>query len=298
MRKLVNLLLCLIILISMTGCSKKTYEVSFGTNLPTYVSDVKYREMAETDFKHKDNLTKYYLYSDGTKLLMYRWANDGKSLLEVTENDIKENYPNENYDFAEIKGWEDYDDGYRFGYYMSYEPQGYDQIYYLQHYFFLDGDFVVEAEFWLPATRMKLPVDGWTIDLPTGYRDGTLIKTEISDDAVAKYIPSLDEEYPNINIYQWEDVYDSLEEYAEDELAELYDLDTYEIFDFEDINGNKHTFLKSIYDEDDDGTMETNYDYTIDIGDDYIEFDFFVLLEDEYIRYSIPTIASSIAYNK
>ena len=308
MKKILSLVLVCILLITISGCESSgnggSYVVSFGDGLPSYKSDVKYKEVEVTEEDKKYLITNIYVYDDGMKLVLYRWENNGHSLEEIMKSEIKEYYPDSyNLVYTESDEWETKGDSH-YGYFMSYAPKGlnpafdFDRTYYIQNYFFEAGDEMVEAQFWIPATTMNLPIDGWTIDLPLGYENGALIKTEISDDAIAKYIPSIDTEYPNINIYKWENVYDSLEDYAKNELSVQYDMNSYKVYDYTDINGNSHNILLSVYDEDDDGVMETNYDYTFNIGSDYIEFDFFVEKEDDYIRYAIPAIAASIAYNK
>ena len=229
---------------------------------------------------------------------MYRWKNDDSSLEEIMEKEINTYYPDvRDLPYTVLDNWEEDGDSH-YGYFMSYVPTGYDQPYYLQNFFFESGKDIVEAQFWLPAVRMNLPINGWTIDLPIGYENGGLRKDEITDDALTKFITSYDTEYPELNIYRWEDVYDSLEDYVLNELGILYDLESYEIYEYEDIYGNTHNILLSVYDEEDEGVMETNYDYTFDIGNDYMEFDYFVEQEDDYVRFAIPALASSIAYGK
>lgn len=302
MNKILNIIIITVLLVISTGCNTSNsldqYEVSFGAGLPSYKSNIKFIEVDVSEEQKKEYATNIYVYDDGMKLVLYRWENDGHSIAEIMNSEINKYYPSSfNLSGTELDTWETKGDSH-YGYFMSYVPTGYDRLYYIQNYFFEDKNDIVEVQFWLPAIRMKLPIEGWTIDLPLGYEDGTLIKTEISDDAIAKYTSSNDEEYPSINIYKWENVYNSLEDYAKNELSVRYDMNSYKEYNYLDINGNNHNVLLSIYDENDEGVMETNYDYTFNIGSEYIEFDFFVEKEDEYVRYAIPALAASIAYNK
>lgn len=299
MKKTLTILLVCILSITITACASNNsgnYEVSLGDGLPTYSSDIRYKEDEVSEEQAKNFITNIYTYDDKSKLVLYRWRNDGSSLEEIAKNEIEKYYPSEyKLTYTVLDEWE-LDGDSHYSYYMSYIPTGYNQPYYLQNFFFESGNDIIKAEFWLPAIRMNLPIKGWTIDLPVGYENGGLLKDEITDDALTKFITSYDTEYPELNIYRWEDVYDSLEDYATNELSTLYDMTSYDIYKYEDINGNKHDVLLSIYDEDDEGVMETNYDYTFDIGDDYMEFDFFVEQEDDYVRFAIPALAASIAY--
>lgn len=270
------------------------YTISFGEGLPSYSSNVRYKEIEVNDeYKELYSMTNLYSYSDESILAIYRWKNDGKTLSEIMQTELDTYYPNSDYEYTELDNWKA-DGDYHFGYFMTYVPDEYEIPYYLQNFFFLDGDEAVEAQFFLPALRMELPINNWTIDLPLGYEDGSLIKTELSDDAIAKYVPIFEEEYPDINVYEWPDTYGSYKVFADDELSVRYNMIDYKIFDRKDQNGNVTNVLYSIYDENDEGTMETNYDLTIDVGDNYVSIDFFVLKDDQYIRYAIPAILSSI----
>lgn len=301
MKKTISIILISLILLITTGCDSQggnvTYSISFGNGLPTYKSSVKFKEVELTDELINNNATNMYVFDDSSKLTLYRLENSDSSIEEIMKKEIA-NYPSDyELEYTELDEWDVKGDSH-YGYYMSYEPTGYDRPYYFQNFFFKSGNDIIKAQFWLPAIRMNLPISGWTIDLPLGYEDGSLIKTEITDDAVAKYIPSLDTEYPELNIYKWENVYSSLKDYAENELSDLYDMNNYEIRSYTDINGNNHNILLSIYDEDDEGRMETNFDYTFDLDSEYIEFDFFVDQNDDYVRFAIPALAASIASNK
>lgn len=302
MKKIASIILSTLILLMITGCTspkdKNKYVVSFGDNLPSYKSDVKFKEIEVSDELAKEYMIKAYVFDDSSKLAIYRWENNGASIEDIMKSEIDKYYPkNYNLTYTMVNEWETKDDFY-YGYFMSYAPTGYDRPYYLQNYFFEDGNDIVEAQFWIPAIRMTLPIAGWTIDLPLGYEDGALIKTEITDDAIAKYVTSIDTEFPELNIYKWENVYASLDDYAKSELSVRYKMKESRVYKYTDINGNNQEVLFSIYDEEDEGTMETNYDYTFNIGSDYIEFDFFVLSDDDYVRYAIPALAASIAKNK
>lgn len=301
MKKTLCVMLTVIMLFLMVGCKDQSgggnYKVSLGEGLPTYSSDVKYKEIEVTEELAKQHATNTYVYDDSTKLILYRWQNDGSSIEDIMKKEIAKYPADQRLKYTEVDEWETKGDSH-YGYYMSYEPVGYDRPYFFQNYFFESGSDIVKAQFWLPALRMNLPINGWTIDLPLGYEDGSLIKTEISDDAVAKYTSSVNTEYPDLNIYKWDNTYSSLEDYAKSELSSLYDMQSYEVHSYKDINGNTHNILVSIYDEDDEGALETNYDYTFDLDSEYIEFDFFVEKGDNYVCYAIPALAASIAYNK
>lgn len=275
------------------GCSEKEFVLDLGEKLPKYVSDVQYIEDIFDDGIKPYEPIKGYLYDDGTRLAVYEWDRQGKDYEEIIEDEIEEFFPNQKLEYTVLDNWEEPGD-FTYGYFMSYLPTGYDDPYYLQNYYFIDDNKVTQLQFWLPATRMDLPGTDYTIDLPLGYDNGTLDKAELEDDAIAKFVPRFDEEYPELNVYCWEKVYDTYEEFAEEELSSLYDMRFYQVYDYVDIYGNDQNVLLSIYDEDDEGTLETNYDITIDMGEENIAFDFFVLIEDEYIRYATPAIVSSI----
>ncbi len=297
MKKYFTLLICLFLCLNLTGCSKKEYVVSLGDGLPSYSSTTRF---VEAEFETANDKQKYvtnaYLYDDGNMLVLYRFHNDGKTLEQIMEDEIKNYFDNGNYEISIQDNWE-VDNDFHYGYFMAYHPNDYDEPYYTQNYYFLDGQDVVQAQFWLISIHMPLAAEGWTIDLPIGYDNGTLIKSEITDDAIAKFIPRDSEEYPSLNIYMWDSEYDNYVDFAEEELSEQYEMRTYNIHNFVDRFGNKQNVLVSIYDEDDEGELETNYDITINCGEYFLSFDFFVDIDDDYIKYACPAIASSIAFN-
>lgn len=300
MKKLITTFTIIFLSLTLFSCKAddelaEIESIYFCEGLPTYQPSVEYEEVEVPEELKEYDAIKEYKESDGTIIILYRWSAENKTLSEIMKQDVATYYPDSKCECVELDNWAT-DGDYHYGYYMVYDKSYVDSPYFLQNYYFIVGDDVVELQFVEPAIRMYLPISGWTIDLPLGYEDGILDKEELDDDALAKFIPGESEEFPDINIYRWEIVYDTYEDFAEEELSELYDMKEYKVYSYKDIYDNEQTVLFSIYDEDDDGELQTNYDYTFNTGEYSIAFDFFVLKDDVYIRYAIPSIASTIAH--
>lgn len=307
MKKIVCFVLCMLLVGGLVGCQSESsssiskneddghYHIPLGEGLPDYLSDLKV-QIGEIDEElASQGVTNVYYFTDDSYLYIFNKENTSKlSVEELANAERDDKYSDYWTECTEVVDWND-GDGYHYGYFATYDDTQPDKGFFVQHLFFEQEDRYTEAEFHIPAIRMPLPINGWTIDLPTGYEDGSLKKSEISDDAIANYEPKYEGEYPYINVYEWDNTYDSYKDFAENELSVEYDMKHYEVINYEDINGNSHEVLLSIYDEDDEGTLETNYDITIDCGDKYVSIDFFVEKDDNYVRYIIPAIVSSIS---
>ncbi len=212
MKKFLVVLLALVMIFTLAACGNEkgnedlgvytNYTVDLGDNIPSVLLEGVFTAGELVDGVDYETVYNFVNVDEDANMLafaVYKWKSE-KSLLEDAQSSANEDYANQDYlSVIEYDEWYSKGD-YNYVYYAAADRNKYkDKIVYSQHYFFQDGEDIVELEYTMNSYEVPV-MDGVTFFAPAVCKPMQLSNTEISNFAISKGY-DYEEDFPGYVLY-------------------------------------------------------------------------------------------------